>query len=425
MTFEISERRNDVEMLVEYCRDLYRNNYYMVGFNNLNYDSHLLHFILDKKDVTNQQIYKFSSNLIKEDPAEHKAPKLKQLDLYKIHHFDNKAKMTSLKILEFNMRMGSIEELPFPPGTVLAEDQIDVVRAYCKHDVKATHLFFERSKEEINFRIDLSNKYKKNMINFNDIRIGKEIFTMALTEAGVRIRGKSYRDQIVVKDIILPYIQFNRPELQKVHEEFKNLVIVNTKNSFDISADLDGFMLDYGTGGLHGSLVETMLVTNEEYIIVNVDFQSYYPNLSIVNRFYPEHLGEKFCDVYKWIFDERRKYPKGSAENAAYKLALNGTYGASNSEYSIFYDPEFTMSITINGQLILSMLVEKLLEVDTLSMVNVNTDGLMVRLKHGMIDTFRQVCSEFEKATGLVLEEDIVERIYLRDVNSYICTLRG
>jgi hypothetical protein len=53
-----------------------------------------------------------------------------------------------------------------------------------------------------------------------------------------------------------------------------------------------------------------------------------YPNsMAIKNRFYPEHLTEKFCDVYDQMFQERKKHKKGSAENAAYKLALNGSYG--------------------------------------------------------------------------------------------------
>ena len=42
-----------------------------------------------------------------------------QIDLFKIHHFDNKAKSTSLKVLEFNMRSNSIEGLPFEIGTYL------------------------------------------------------------------------------------------------------------------------------------------------------------------------------------------------------------------------------------------------------------------------------------------------------------------
>ena len=55
---------------------------------------------------------------------------------------------------------------------------------------------------------------------------------------------------------------------------------------------------------------------------------SYYPNLSIVNGFRPEHLGEAFGRVYKSLFEERKKYPKGSVENQSLKIILNGKVNA-------------------------------------------------------------------------------------------------
>ena len=39
-----------------------------------------------------------------------------QIDLFKIHHFDNKAKMTWLKALEFNMRLRQRGRPPVPRG---------------------------------------------------------------------------------------------------------------------------------------------------------------------------------------------------------------------------------------------------------------------------------------------------------------------
>ena len=50
-----------------------------------------------------------------------------QIDLFKIHHFDNKAKSTSLKMLEFNMKSHNIEDLPFPVGHALTEAEMDVL----------------------------------------------------------------------------------------------------------------------------------------------------------------------------------------------------------------------------------------------------------------------------------------------------------
>jgi hypothetical protein len=424
VAYEISDRRDDRDALYEHCRSLYRDRTYMVGFNCIKYDYPLLDFVLKNKTCNNDEIYKKSCSLISDD-SPHIKQEIPQLDLMLIHHMDNKAKMTSLKVLEFNMRMDDIEELPFKPGTVLKHDEIVKLKKYMKHDVRATHEFFKRSEKKVDFRREISNKYGKNMMNHNDVRIGKEIFIDALIKAGIKIKDENGnlrqtpREKIVVKDILLP-MSFNHPELRRVYEEFQNLVITNTKGNFKISAELDGFILNYGTGGLHGSVTDTLIRSDDKYLIENRDVVSYYSNIAIRNRFYPEHLTEKFCDVYEWIYNERIKHKKGTPENAAYKLALNGIYGASNSEFSPFYDPKYTMSTTINGQLLLSSLAEKILEVDGVVMLDCNTDGLcykMPRSKEGDVDS---VCAEWEKSTHLTLETSRFNKIYYRDGNSYI-----
>jgi hypothetical protein len=425
VTFEISERRDDRESMFEYLRGLYRDRTAMASFNGLAFDWPLLNYILNNKKVDNEQIHSFAQKLIKSDKMSFIKHTIPQIDLYKVHHFDNHARATSLKVLEFNMRMDNIEDLPFEPGSILSHAEIDVLRRYVKHDVRATADFLKASHDALRFRSELSKKYKKNFMNYNDVRIGKEIFIDALTKAGVRIKDErgnlrqTPREQIVVRDILLP-VSFKHPELRRVHEEFKNLIITNTKGDFKLSADLDGFILDYGTGGLHGSKTDSLYVSNDTHVIENVDVSSYYPNLAIKNRFYPHHLTETFCDVYEWIYEERKKHKKGSAENAAYKLALNGTYGASNSEFSPFYDPSFTMQITINGQLQLSYLCDLLLEVDNLELLNVNTDGVCYYVPRNQLNEVDTVLKKWENETQLELEKEHYSRMYMRDVNSYI-----
>ena len=426
LVFEISDRRDDRESMFSLLRGFYKNRTRMVGYNNLRYDYVLLDYILKNKKADNDKIFKFSSDLIKREDQKFVKHMIPQIDLFEIHHFSNRARMTSLKVLEFNMQMDNIEDLPFPPGSVLSHDQIDELRRYVKHDVKATADFLKASEPQLAFRRDLSRKYGRNFMNFNDVRIGKEIFIDALEKAGVRIRDdngnlrQTPREKIIVKDILLPYLKFNHPELQRVHEEFKNLIIVNTKGDLKISADLDGFQLDYGTGGLHGSVTDTLVTSDDEYCIRADDCASMYPNLAIKNRFYPEHLTEKFCDVYDQMFQERKKHKKGSVENAAYKLALNGSYGQSNSEYSPFYDPQFTMSITIAGQLVMSMLVERLMAVPTVEMIFCNTDGVCYKVKRDMLHEVDKVCREWENLTKLELETEYYKRMYIRDVNSFV-----
>ena len=129
-----------------------------------------------------------------------------------------------------------------------------------------------------------------------------------------------------------------------------------------------------------------------------------YPNIAIANKVYPLHLTAKFCDIYEAVYKERKLYSKGSPENAALKLALNGVYGDSNNQYSPFYDPQYTMTITINGQLSLCLLAERLIEIEGCTLCQVNTDGVTVRLPRESLDEYERICCQWEKDVGLQLE---------------------
>ena len=82
--------------------------------------------------MTVSDIYNYAMEVITSDNkwAYNVKPKdvmIPQIDLYKIHHFDNKARATSLKMIEYNSRSENIEDLPFPVGKELTSDEIDVL----------------------------------------------------------------------------------------------------------------------------------------------------------------------------------------------------------------------------------------------------------------------------------------------------------
>lgn len=155
-------------------------------------------------------------------------------------------------------------------------------------------------------------------------------------------------------------------------------------------------------------------------IILDLDVASYYPNLSIVNRLRPEHLGEIFCDVYARVYELRKQYPKGTPENALFKLALNGIFGKSNSEFSAFYDPAFAMGVTINGQLLICMLAEWLTTIPGLSMIQANTDGVTVMLPRSSAPLVDNIARQWEQFTLLTLETVEYSTMAIRDVNNYV-----
>jgi len=138
-----------------------------------------------------------------------------------------------------------------------------------------------------------------------------------------------------------------------------------------------------------------------------------------------EHLGEAFCDIYAEIKRQRVGYAKDAPENLMLKLALNGTYGDTNNKYSPFYDPQYTMSITINGQLVLCMLAEQLMKIPGLQMIQVNTDGLTVRTRREYLPHIERVKEWWCTVTKLELEDATYDKMYIRDVNSYLAVSPG
>lgn len=531
--FEISDRRDNTVEMLEFMRKVDKHGHRMVGFNNVGFDYPVLHYIIEKARAAKRssselrlsakQIYLKANEIIKKQnfngfgySIKPKDVVLKQCDLFKIHHFDNAAKATSLKMLEFNMRSDNIEDLPFEVGKKLTEEEMDILIKYNKHDVMQTLQFYYHTLDAIRFREDLTKKYKFDCTNFNDTKIGKEYFIRRLEKL---IPGSCYyfdghkrrinqtkRDVIKVGDILFDYLEFERPEFKAIHEWFKQQEITETKGVFSdlLESDIgdvakyanmrtkrqkfkgkpsqqtidsikkekplmwveevplkskkdavsywwnwnvvdtmnivvDGFQFDFGTGGIHGSIASSVVESDDDYIIIDADVASMYPNIAIANRVYPEHLTDKFCDIYEQLYKDRvaikeqmKSHKKGSKEwkeldniQLAIKLALNGVYGDSNNKYSPFYDPQYTMTITINGQLSLCMLSESLMSVKGCKMIQANTDGVTVRIPRNKEKEYYKLCKQWEEITGLELEYAVYDKMCIRDVNNYIAVYEG
>lgn len=483
--FEISDRRDDRAQLFQFIRYLQQVKARMIGYNSLWFDWEVVQWLMENPYATVAQIYNKAMNRIKGDgsyPMWADRRLVEQVDLLKIHHFDNKAKATSLKALEIAMRMESVEDLPFPVGTYLTDEQKDILLSYNDHDVDATTVFYRAScdpkADMIAFREELTAKYGVDFMNHNDTKIGAEVFVIELEKAGIpcyeknaagrRVPRQTPRSSINLAECIFPYIRLEHPAFQMVLDYLVAQTIRQTKGVFsDISCTpemvkwmdpkkvkvwikgakkprrlchippetdmtgakyiasslhcrIDGFNYEFGTGGLHASLHREIVHSTDTHKIIDLDVASYYPNLAIKNRIYPAHLGEKFCDIYDFLYHERLRVGKKTMMGGAYKLALNGTYGNSNNEYSPFYDPMYTMKITINGQLSLCMLVEQLIKVPGLRMIQCNTDGITFHCPVEYVDHAHNLRLWWEQLTKLELEEVRYSRFFIRDVNNYI-----
>lgn len=450
--YEVSERRDQSLQLGNFVRWLVAIGARMTGYNNEGFDWYVLQYLVQMGTFTAEDAYQLGQKVINSDdrfgltiwPRDRIVP---QVDLYKIHHFDNMSKSTSLKKLEINMRAKKVIDLPYSPHEPLTSPQMDDVISYMCHDVAQTLNFRLLSQAQVAFRDDLAIKYPdlENLINFNDTKIGKKFFERELERAAPgacyvregrkRVMRQTKRSTIKLADVISPKIVFHHPEFQRIHQWMLAQTLTGrdiedsltptktdaeTKGVFKgLTATVNGFTFVYGTGGLHGSVSRQVFRESDSHSIVDVDVASFYPNLAIANRWFPEHLGEGFCDIYKSVYDMRQTYGKKTAENAMLKLALNGVYGSSNDKYSPFLDPAFTMAITLNGQLFLSMLAEALL-LRGFEIIQANTDGLTFVVERTRRAEFDAVCDWWQAYTLLQLEDVTYSAMFVRDVNSYM-----
>jgi hypothetical protein len=460
--FVITDFRNDLKEFKKYLNYLKKSKAGMVGFNNLHFDWPIVRAIMIEDLNTAEKIYSYAQSIISNEKKTYTKQEIPQLDLFLLNHYDNKARSTSLKALQVSLGWDNVLDMPLDHTTKITPDNIDILLGYNKNDVMFTAEFLKVCSEKIELRKKISKKYNLKVLNKSDVVIGESIFIKYLSDDMdippselTKIRGK--RADVPLKDIIFPYVKFDDPRFQKLlrlmqgtvssseflkkfvqnlHtgastnellEKFKDnnirvQKIAQQKKSFSFSVQHKDLRIDYGVGGIHGCVKPGVYKSSKTHKILDIDVKSYYPNLFIQNNLHPRQMDQKtFVKVYSDIFQERLKAQKEGDKltSDALKLALNGLFGKTGSDVSCFFDPFVFYSVTVNGQLLLSMLIEKLVEKGA-SLLQVNTDGVTIVHEDSRRDEVLAVCREWETVTKLQLEYADYSSMVIRDVNNYI-----
>lgn len=255
--FEISARKNDIRQLIRTLQWLGKESHKLVGYNNRGFDYPVIHYLMTEVDcnldgnricdmlyakamsIINSPFGSAFNNIIWPNDQ-----LVSQVDLFLIHHFDNKAKMTSLKMLEVNMRSKNIRDLPYKPGTILTDHEMDVLIEYNKHDVSETLKFFFESLPQIAFREKLSDQYNKDMMCDNDMKIGKNYFISELESRlgknicfqyvdGQRQPRQTIRETIDIGEIMFDCVNFNSDAFNTVKQWLSSQIITETKGVFN------------------------------------------------------------------------------------------------------------------------------------------------------------------------------------------------
>ena len=446
--FVVHPLRNDFAELVSFLIQNKQDKETHISYNGLAFDGQITEYILaDWEDWIKFNPEEIAHEIyLKAQYVIHKSTnkdwldfyegnmQIPQLDVFKLNHWDNPAKRSSLKWIQFSMDWHNLQDMPIHHATEIhTQEELDMIISYCINDVQSTRRILLLSKKQIKLRKDLTEEYGIKLLNASEPRISKELFLHFLSKAtGLKKNEIKYsrtkRTEIIIKDIILPYIKFNDPGLQDILDQFNGIIIdpENTKGSIKLSIPNKGVKLDYGLGGLHGAKESGLYEAEEGMTIMTSDVTSYYPNLAIRNKWSPAHIPkESFCELYEWFFEERKKIPKSDPRNYVYKIILNSTYGLSNDKHSFLYDPQFTMQITVNGQLSLTMLCEMVMErIPGATLLMLNTDGIEVMIPTEFIPQYMEICEEWEEMTMLNLEHDEYKKIILGDVNNYIAVTK-
>ena len=68
----------------------------------------------------------------------------------------------------------------------------------------------------------------------------------------------------------------------------------------------------------------------------------------------------------------------------------------------------------------ISELTEVIYALGDVELIQLNTDGIMIKLPKSKLDDYYQTCNEFSKKCQIELEYDVIGKIIQRDVNNYI-----
>lgn len=451
--FEISQRKNQLDELVQFFHtvneqhnwnDLYTTDIQLntdkmfCGYNNLHYDNAIINYIIDYYNVMKykgyrticRSIFNLSKTITTSSDDSIEAWKKWKYATY-FESFDlltmlysNKLRV-GLKEMQVTMQYQNVQEFVCDWQADLPEKEIDSMIEYNINDVNSTEELLNRCKKDVDLRIAIEDEYKVRVLSKDGVNIGMKILTQKYLEK----TGQTWQDikdlrspmsVIPLKDVILPFIKYDSPILQKVLSDMKQQIVSPGRKGYENKFLFEGLRYSVGVGGIHSVNDPEIIIPKEDEMLIDIDVASLYPSMLIEYEFYPKHLGKEFLEVYRQIKDERieAKHKGDKVKNETLKLALNGLSGNLQNEHNFCYSPFAVMQIRINGQLLLLMLAEKLTQIGC-RIVQANTDGLFVLLKKSVYEQVNNICRDWEQLTRLTLEEDRFKAMYQYAINDY------
>ena len=446
--FEISERKNQIRELVQFFTNP---KYLLCGYNNKHYDDVVINYIIDYIDImlcksiydVTLSLFNLSQTIINlEDGNISKIKRWKYANYFESMDlltmmFSSKLRV-GLKSMQITMQYQNVQEYSGDFGSFLPKDKIDEMISYNINDVKSTYSLFNYlvKNGDIDLRLFIEQEYGFNALSMDSVKFGETLIAKKVCEE-LHINKRqleqmrSPMDDIPLKDVILPFIRYKNPKFQEALEDLKKQVVSsknkkpgekNYENKFVVS----NVRYSIGVGGIHSLNEPRIYVPKEDEYLGHLDVASMYPSFIVRYGWFPRHLGKAGLAVYTQIYHERiqAKHSGQKQKNLALKLTLNSVTGKMQQETSWMYDPFSVFKIRINGQLILLMLADLLLQ-HSCEIVQVNTDGVMFIAKKAYKDAIMESVAKLEQLTKLSFEADSYEAFYQFAVNDYFGVVDG
>ena len=386
---------NDVGALKRYYKK--HQDQFWVGYNSRNYDTFIMKGLLlgmNPKKVNDDIIVRNMKGW--QINREFKNVKFLNFDIYT---------KNSLKTLEGFMGNDIREtEVDFNLQRKLTPQEIRQTIKYNIHDVEQTIEVFRRNIYLYESQIQLIETF------------GMDIELIGATQAQLTAKileceKLEHNDEFDIE--IVPTLHLKKYVYAK--EWFEDENNLDYKKSF--SMNICGVPHQFGWGGLHGCPEEPLHIKGR---LFHVDVNSYYPSQIIRYDFMTRNSRnpKRYEGIYKYRLQLKAEGKK--KEQAPYKIVLNGAYGMMKDKYSLAYDPKMANNICINGQLMLTDLLEHLEPYITL--IQSNTDGLIVQVEDDeeKINKVMNICHRWEHRTGMGLGFDEITEIFQKDVNNYV-----
>lgn len=442
----------------------------LMYYNQFDKPSKLIEFLYD----TSQRIIRNSDNdVLWQDNFTNMLMKnrlnFRDLDLFQIFrldHFHKSLKQTSINIKWYNLleyHMPPISELDAHYYNRLSEakglsiEQLNrlyrnsferylhpawkkEMEEYNDNDVFICCELVRMNQEEIRLRYMISKEYEINVLSASRSTIADKVIVKLYSKfTGLHpkrfIDTKTIRRKIEVSEILSDKIQFLSPQLNDLLQSLRSLVLRGEKGEFERTFTYAGTSYTLATGGLHSNEIPAIYVADDKQTIVDRDVTSYYPNLIRSLKVCQKHLNPKaWFRIADTIVDERTEHKhlakdkslsliqqiKHFTAAACLKIVANaGIFGKMGSEKSFLCDKKAMYKVTINGQLFLLMLIERL-EDAGIHVISANTDGIVTIVPKGLEETADNICHWWEKHLGLELEFTSYSKYITEGVNSYL-----